>query len=75
MEEQAKAGRKRIAIACPSFVTDCLETLEEVNMGAREYWQELGGEDFLFLPCVNDQAIFVNGLAAASKSNKGVINE
>jgi len=37
-------GIKNIAIACPSFVADCLETLEEINMRAREQWQQLGGE-------------------------------
>jgi ferrochelatase len=67
MEEQAKQGKKRIAIACPSFITDCLETLEEVNIAAREYWQELGGEDFLFLPCVNNQSVFIRGLSEKVK--------
>jgi ferrochelatase len=63
MQTLAKQGHKKIAIACPSFMTDCLETLEEVNIAAREYWLEQGGEDFLFLPCVNNQPNFINGLA------------
>lgn len=68
MEKHAQEGKKRMAIACPSFVTDCLETLEEVNLAAREYWLELGGEDFLFLPCVNAQETFVKGLAQSIKA-------
>jgi len=69
MEEKAKQGYTRLAVACPSFITDCLETLEEVSIAAREYWLELGGEDFLFLPCVNNQSIFINGLAEQVKQN------
>ncbi len=63
MQALAQKGHKRIAIACPSFMTDCLETLEEVNIAAREYWKEQGGEDFLFLPCVNNHPTFIEGLA------------
>ena len=65
LQELAQQGYKKVAIACPSFMTDCLETLEEVNIAAREYWKEQGGEDFLFLPCVNNQRVFIEGLSKA----------
>jgi ferrochelatase len=56
-------GVKNIAIACPSFVSDCLETLEEVNIRAREQWASLGGSGFTFIPCINDNPIWVDALA------------
>ncbi|MEE9383343.1 MAG: ferrochelatase [Nannocystaceae bacterium] len=46
-------GVRRIAVACPNFVLDCLETLEEIGIRAREQWRRLGGEAFLLLPCLN----------------------
>jgi ferrochelatase len=51
-----------IAIVCPSFVNDCLETLEEINIRARDEWQSLGGVDFNFIPCLNDNSIWVKGV-------------
>ncbi len=53
---------KSIAIVCPSFVSDCLETLEEINLRARAQWIELGGSDFIFIPCLNTQPMWVDGL-------------
>lgn len=52
-----------IAVVCPSFVADCLETLEEINIRAREQWVSLGGKDFIFIPCLNTQPVWVDGLA------------
>jgi ferrochelatase len=51
--ELAAQGIKNIAIVCPSFICDCLETLEEIGMRAREQWAELGGETFILVPCLN----------------------
>ena len=59
----AQQGIRNIAIVCPSFVSDCLETLEEINMRAREKWQALGGEHFVFVPCINTHPIWVEALA------------
>lgn len=56
-------GMKNIAIVCPSFVADCLETLEEIDIRARAQWQELQGGEFTFIPCINDSEIWVNALA------------
>ena len=49
----AKQGIKRIAVVCPSFVADCLETLEEVDIRMRSLWQNLGGESMVVIPCLN----------------------
>ena len=62
-----KKGIKNIAIACPSFVADCLETLEEINLRARKTWDEQGGQVFVFIPCVNDHPEWVQSLAAMVK--------
>lgn len=54
-----REGVKDIAIVCPSFVADCLETLEEVNMRARRQWKLLGGGEFYFIPCLNTHPTWV----------------
>jgi protoporphyrin/coproporphyrin ferrochelatase len=49
-------GTKRIAVIAPGFSADCLETLEELAMEGREQFLEAGGEQFAYLPCLNDSA-------------------
>jgi ferrochelatase len=53
LEELAAAGIRRLAVLCPSFVADCLETLEEVGIRARQQWLDAGGEEFLLIPSLN----------------------
>ncbi len=60
----AKAGVKRLAVVCPSFAVDCLETIEEIGIRAKEQWQALGGETFTLIPCVNDSALFTDAIIA-----------
>jgi ferrochelatase len=62
LPELRAQGVKSIAIVCPSFVADCLETLEEINLRAREQWAELGGEHFTFIPCLNADDVWVDAL-------------
>lgn len=47
------AGVKRVAVATPGFVADCIETLEEIAIRAREIFLEAGGDAFAALPCLN----------------------
>lgn len=54
MEELIEKGQKRLAVYCPSFVADCLETIDEIGTELAEEAHELGGE-ILFIPCLNDQ--------------------
>jgi ferrochelatase len=61
-------GIKNIAMVSPSFIADCLETLEEVNIRTRNAWQALGGENFIFVPCLNDSPIWVKALAEMIKA-------
>lgn len=63
-------GMKNIAIVCPSFVADCLETLEEINIRAREQWQKLGGEGFTFIPCLNAHPYWIKALSQMVKVKK-----
>lgn len=49
-------GVRKLLMASPSFVADCLESLEEINIGIREQWFELGGSSFEFVPCLNGNA-------------------
>ena len=50
----AESGVKRMAVVAPGFSADCLETLEELNVENRHIFTEHGGEDFAYLPCLND---------------------
>ena len=52
--ELAKAGKTKVAIFAPGFSADCLETLEELSIRGRESFEEAGGKDFAYLPCLND---------------------
>jgi ferrochelatase len=56
-------GIRRLAVFCPSFVADCLETLEEVGIRLREQWLELGGEALWLAPCLNGDARFAEAVA------------
>ncbi|MEM8848221.1 MAG: ferrochelatase [Bacteroidota bacterium] len=53
-ERLAKEGKKRLAVITPAFVSDCLETLEEIAMEGQEQFEEAGGEHYIHIPCLND---------------------
>jgi protoporphyrin/coproporphyrin ferrochelatase len=57
-------GVKRLAILSPGFAADCLETLEEINIGLKEVFIEQGGEDFHYIACLNDSALGLEMLAS-----------
>jgi ferrochelatase len=63
LPELIQQGVKNIAVVSPSFVADCLETIEEINIRMRKQWGELGGGSFTFIPCVNDSDAMVRALA------------
>jgi ferrochelatase len=64
MPELAARGVRRLAVLCPSFVADCLETLEEIAIRAAEQWQSLGGETLRLVPCLNADPAWVRTIAA-----------
>lgn len=54
LPELLKKGVDKVAIVCPSFVADCLETIEEIGIRAKKQWFEDGGKSFTLIPCLND---------------------
>ena len=63
LPELRERGVSRIAVVCPSFVADCLESLEEIGVRAREQWKALGGTSLVLAPCLNAHPRWVEGLA------------
>jgi len=59
----AKAGAKRLLVMCPSFLVDCLETLEEISMAGRDTFLGAGGEQFEKIYCPNDSPAYIDFLA------------
>ena len=55
IERMGKQGIKKMAIVTPAFVSDCLETLEEIAMEGEEIFHEVGGKEFTTIPCLNDR--------------------
>ena len=67
--ELAKSGEKKIAVIAPGFISDCLETLEELNVEARELFIEHGGKTFQYIPCLNDNKFSIKFLNNLIKQN------
>jgi ferrochelatase len=63
IERFGKEGTKKMAIVTPAFVSDCLETLEEIAMEGEEIFHEVGGKEFTTIPCLNDNDEWVALLA------------
>lgn len=63
IERFGKQGMKKMAIVTPAFVSDCLETLEEIAMEGQEIFHEVGGEEFTTIPCLNDGDDFAQLIA------------
>lgn len=68
IEELAKQGVKNIAVVCPGFSADCVETLEEIALEAGEIFKENGGENFTLIPCLNDSQDSVRVLSGLIKN-------
>jgi ferrochelatase len=62
LTQLAQQGVKKLAVVCPSFVLDCLETLEEIGIRAREQWLALGGEMFKLIPALNVEPQWIKTL-------------
>ncbi|MFZ4929020.1 ferrochelatase [Chryseobacterium sp. Mn2064] len=55
LETIPSKGVKKLAVVCPAFVSDCLETLEEISVEGKEQFLESGGESFYYISCLNDE--------------------
>lgn len=67
IDELAKKGVKRLAVMCPAFVADCLETLEEIGIRAREQFRAAGGEDLVLVPSLNATPKWIDAVCAIAE--------
>jgi protoporphyrin/coproporphyrin ferrochelatase len=67
LPQLAREGKKRLLVLCPAFVTDCLETIEEISVEGKEMFLHAGGESFTQIPCLNDHAAYIDFLAKRSQ--------
>ena len=58
----AQRGVKKVLVICPAFVSDCLETIEEIGIRAKETFVEAGGSDLKLIPCMNEHPLWVEAL-------------
>ena len=80
LSDLARSGIKRLVVACPSFVADNLETLEEIGKRGKETFINAGGQELTLIPCLNDHPNWVAGLGKlltnhSSKEAKAVTSE
>jgi protoporphyrin/coproporphyrin ferrochelatase len=68
MEQMPGEGIKDILVVCPSFVSDCLETLEEIAIREKENFIEAGGEKYEYIPCMNTQQKWVDAVVTLINS-------
>ena len=62
-------GKKRIAVIAPAFSADCIETLEEINEEIKESFEEAGGKEFTYIPCLNDDDAHIDALTQIINRN------
>jgi protoporphyrin/coproporphyrin ferrochelatase len=62
-EALPKQGVKNLLVICPAFISDCLETLEEIAVEGKKTFLEAGGENFIMIPCLNTHPSWVKALA------------
>jgi protoporphyrin/coproporphyrin ferrochelatase len=67
LDELPKRGVKRLAVMCPAFVADCLETLEEIGIRARDQWKAAGGEELVLIPSLNATPPWIDAVAAMAE--------
>ncbi|MCW3074240.1 MAG: ferrochelatase [Flaviaesturariibacter sp.] len=63
LKELPNEGVKKVLVVCPAFVSDCLETLEEMGEEGKEFFLHAGGESFQLIPCLNVNPLWVGALA------------
>jgi ferrochelatase len=68
-EEFPKNNIKKLLVVCPAFTSDCLETLEEINIRGKEIFMQNGGEKFVAVPCLNTLPKWVETIANYCKEN------
>jgi len=64
LQQWAREGVASVDVLCPSFLADCLETLEEIQIDCRAAYLDAGGTQFRTIPCLNDDPAWLDGLVA-----------
>ena len=64
----AESGVKKLLVICPAFVSDCLETLEEVEIRGRKEFLQAGGEELTLIPCLNDHPRWISALESMART-------
>jgi len=72
LEILAKTGKKNVAVISPSFVADCIETLEEIGIEARAHFKTFGGENLHLIPCLNADDFWVKQFAQVLKNFENI---
>ncbi|GAC1395315.1 MAG: ferrochelatase [Sediminibacterium sp.] len=70
LEEMPREGIRKLLILSPAFVSDCLETLEELEERGRETFMQAGGESYTLIPCLNTHPLWVSALANLIKEHE-----
>ncbi len=71
LEALAKQGLKRVDLICPGFVSDCLETLEEIALECKAAFLGAGGETFRYIPCLNERHDWIRALTGIVRTHLG----
>lgn len=71
LEALGKSGVGSVDVMCPGFVSDCLETLEEINMECREAFLHAGGKQFGYIPCLNESQPWIEALTGLTLAHLG----
>jgi ferrochelatase len=69
LEQLGKENVGRVDVICPGFVSDCLETLEEIAMEGRTIFMQAGGREFHYIPCLNERSDWIEALADIAVEN------
>lgn len=75
LAQMADRGLKEIDVVCPGFSVDCLETLEEIQLQNRDIFLEHGGEEYHYIPCLNDREDHIDMMAQLVKPYLPVIQD
>jgi protoporphyrin/coproporphyrin ferrochelatase len=71
LERLANSGVRKLLVMCPAFVSDCLETIEEIGMRGRESFMGAGGTEFQLIPCLNEHELWLRALRGMVESYLG----
>jgi ferrochelatase len=67
LDELPKRGIRRLAVMCPAFVADCLETVEEIGIRAKAQFTAAGGEELVLVPSLNATPAWIDAVAAIAE--------